>query len=178
MKLTWDCVKPHFEKDLVWVDAFEMHWYQYIWSILDEANLTICNSLAEKIAVYGRMFAIVRIYKEFCGYAFDEHSDFEIFFDEVAEDENSEEIRDKISELIEDFDFVYTIFEVLSERLGRNATYYSLWLTRPDVLGREIETYKEYVGALEDENYVDFMNGLSTPKLTSYEWISEYMRGE
>jgi len=126
MKLTWSDVKPYFEEQTIWVDKNEMHWYQYIWNLLDEANLTICNSLTEKLAVYNKIYAVVKIYTDFCEVAFGETADFSLYLDELNDDEVKQAVY---NELIEDSDSIKTVFEILGIKLGREKTFYSLWIT-------------------------------------------------
>ena len=173
MKLKWNDVKPHFEGQKVWICGLEMYWYQYVWCLLEEANLTICNSLAERLAVYNRIYAIVKIYADFCDKAFDEYSDVDIHFDELTMDEENQIVY---NDLIHDSDSIQTVFDILKTRLKHEGIFYSLWITNcPDDLNHPIDTYEAYVAILSDKDYADVLNDVSVGKLPSYEWLSNYM---
>ncbi|MCL2190308.1 MAG: hypothetical protein FWC16_14885 [Defluviitaleaceae bacterium] len=173
MKLMWQDVNKFFAEKKIWVSGLEMYWYQYTWYLLEEANLTIYNSLSEKLAVYNRMYAIVKIYADFCEAAFDEYSDVDVYFEELADDRDEQNIY---NDLIQDDDSMRTIFDILKTKLGQEGVFYSLWITNcSDDLNNPIDTYKDYITALNIKDYDDVLNNVSVDKLSSYEWLSDYM---
>ena len=181
MKLAWNDVKPYFEEQTVWVNNQDIYWYQYVWQLLDENNLTVCNSLVEKLAVYSRVYATVKIYREFCSVAFGENPYFDLYLDKLTSDEEKQDIYDK---LIEDSGTMQTIFDLLKEKLGREITYYSMWITCcSEDFEIEFSTYENYSDALSEimnENYSNALSGimnenLSINKLASYEWLTKQM---
>jgi hypothetical protein len=174
MKLKWNDVKPFFEDNKVWANGLEMYWYQLVWQLLDENNLTNFHSLVEKLAVYSRLNAIIRIYNEFYCAVSGESGDFCVYFDAMSADEEKQGIYE---ELIKDGDTMQTIFTVLKTTLGREKTYCALWVTchDEDLEESQIDTYESYVNALNGDMNGILKVGLYVDKLASYEWLSNYM---
>ena len=182
MILSWNDVRPYFENAAVLSDGQDMYWYQCVWQILDESNLTSYYSLAEKQVVYSRIYATIKIFREFSNVAFGESPEFSLYFDELTEDEDKQAVY---NQLIEDDNAMQTIFDVLKTKMGMGITFCSLWITwRPQDLmidgfyEAEIGTYKDYMNALNGDlsNILNF--DLSADKLASFEWLSDYMSEE
>jgi hypothetical protein len=179
MKLTWTDVEPYFEEEKVLVGGQDMYWYQYVWQLLAEHNLTTYYSLVEKLTVYSRIYSTLKIYREFCSSAFEESPDFCLYLDKITDDEETQDIYDA---LIRDSDSMQTIYDVLETNLGREKVFYSLWITRnPNIFSdnedseeNQIDSYERYIGILNDESGMNEVanTDLSAGKLASYEWLS------
>jgi len=57
MKLTWDEVMALFEEVKEFSGDTPLYWFRYVWGILEDANLTVCNSTAE--AIYSKLYATI-----------------------------------------------------------------------------------------------------------------------
>jgi hypothetical protein len=179
MKLSWNDVSPYFEEAMVLSDEQDMYWYQCVWQLLDESNMTSYYSLAEKQVLYSRIYATVKIYREFCNIAFGESPEFCLYFDGLTDDEEKQAVY---NQLIEDDNAMQTIFDVLKTKMGINTTFCSLWITwRPQDLGLddlqeiEIGSYEDYTNALSGDLSSILNFDLNADKLASFEWLSDYM---
>jgi len=149
MNLAWNDVKRYFEEEPTWSNEHDLYWYQYVWQLLDENNLTVCNSLVEKLSVYSRIYAMISIYKEFCSAAFEESPEFlsylitddvsKIVEEEVDDEEEQDIYKDIYNKLIEDSETMRTIFDILQAKLGITETYCSLWTTCDPVELRNVD---------------------------------------
>ena len=174
MKLTWNDVKPYFEEVQTLTSGRDLYWYQYVWQLLSENKLTHYYSLAEKLVVYGRIYAAVKIYKEFCKLAFDESLEFDLYLEGLTDDRDRQDIYD---DLIKSDDAMYTVFEVLQANVGLDKTFCSLWTTWEHEELDTQDSYEDYTNALNHDLDNILNHDMSIGKQVSYEWLSSYMQG-
>lgn len=162
----WEKVKSYFEEQTIWTSENELYWYRMVWELLTEKGLTIFHDNIDKLSNYGKIIAMVRAYHEFCQAGFEESPEFDIYFSDI-----SEEINEFLLSEASDS----AIFEALNEKLGREITFYSLWITA--VVGEEepYSSYGEYVSLIKNSNH-SMLNEVTPSKMAAYEWLSEKMR--
>lgn len=121
MKLSWNDVYDVFDCASIWSNGHDMYWYRLIWSLLEYKNLNEYEDEFDKIRIYSRAFAIIKIYTEFIDECFDET--YDEFF-------NALEIYPyEMSEYIYNCADVHEIFTLLHKEIGTTRTFYSMYLT-------------------------------------------------
>jgi hypothetical protein len=173
MKLTWNDTEKYFTNHTVWVDETAIYWYQLMWQLLEENNYTIFNSRVEKLVVHSRIYALIKIYREFCYACYDENPEFDDDLESLVEDNEDgdyyvEEKRHIYRELIEDESAEKTIFQLLKENLGREKTFASLWVIHDEECF--FDSFGDYEEALSD-----MLNDVTPGKMKAYEWLAERM---
>jgi len=177
MKLTWDEVKEYFEENYIFADGGEQHWYRYMWEFLGDNRLTEYYSLAEKIAVFGRVYALIKIYREFCEQAIEENADFDFYPPNLVEEESGE-VQEFVGGLIKDGGAARSVFKIAKEKIGVDKFFASLWITLDSsgYEGESIENRDDFNRVLT--NYMnDTMNGgITSGKMAAYEWLVNNMQ--
>ncbi|MDO5559761.1 MAG: hypothetical protein Q4F95_09200 [Oscillospiraceae bacterium] len=121
MKLSWNDVYDVFDCASIWSNGHDMYWYRLIWSLLEYKNLNEYKDEYDKIRVYSRAFAIIRIYTEFIDECFNETYDEFFASLEVYPYEMCEYLYNTAD--------VHEIFTLLHKEIGTTRTFYSMYLT-------------------------------------------------
>lgn len=161
----WEKVKGYFEDQKVWTSENELYWYRMSWELLTQKGQTVSDDNVEKLSVYAKIIALVRAYHEFCQAGFEESADFDISFEDIPEEIN-EYLLQEASDSV--------IFEVLNENLGREITFYSLWITA-DAGEESYSSYEEYIQLVKNSNH-SMLNEATVSKGAAYEWLSDRMK--
>lgn len=80
-KVSFNDVESFFS--IVWREGHELYWYQKVWGILESKGLTAYSSQLEYAIVIIRAITLSMLYEEFCQLAFDEHCEYEGYWDAV-----------------------------------------------------------------------------------------------
>jgi len=182
MKLEWNEARKHFEEHTIWLDKVEMFWFQHMWQLIDEQGLTIYNSLVEKFAVYSRLYATIKIYREFCEVACEESADFDfnlsrLSFDRIIDkDDDVEEYvyKDLIEGLVCDNRTMNTIFEVIKSKFGLTTAFCSLWLTFDNRMINEIYGIFD----IDDDDSDEHQEYSTDCPINSYEDYIKYLHDD
>lgn len=177
MKLLWTDVKELFQECTVWTHEREMVWFQKVWNILEQKQMTIWSSMAEKMAVYNRAYGVIWIFRNFCMAGFDEDAFFDFYWDTIfqpdlhkMEENHFTETTDIFEKLICDCQVIYTIFDVLKEHMGTEQLFASLWaVCCPEEIEDDEESFDEDFSLIMNEN-------LGVEKQAAYEWLMGYLK--
>ena len=176
MKLSWNDVSKYFAHQNVWTTENEQYWYRHIWELLGDNHLSEYHTTAEKVAVYARIYGIIKIHRDFCYHATGENPDFLFcpFPEELYEDENIVALADNdgsVRYLIEEDEAVKSIFAVLSRTLGAERTFASMWVTFDSDIEEDFDDYSAYIKYLNSILNHD----ITTGKGAAYEYLCENM---
>ncbi len=121
MKLSWEDVCDVFEESAIWENGHDMYWYRLMWSLIEYKHMNEYSNEIEKMRIYSRVFAIIKIYTDFIEECFND-DDEELLY--VMETYSSE-----IFEYLYNDADVHEIFAILNKELGTKRTFYSMFIT-------------------------------------------------
>ncbi len=121
MKLSWEDVCDVFEESAIWENGHDMYWYRLMWALMEYKHMNEYSNEIEKMRIYSRVFAIIKIYTDFIEECFNDDDD-ELLY--VMETYSS----DIFEYLYNDSD-VHEIFTILNKELGTKRTFYSMFIT-------------------------------------------------
>ena len=157
MKLKWEDVYDIFEEASIWENEHDMYWYRLIWSLIEYKNMNEYEDEYDKMRIYSRAFAVIKIYTDFIDQSFNDIDDIFISSIDVYPYEMLEYLYDNAD--------VREIFSVLNNELGTKRTFYSMFITciefqkdddtdeDDEYLGEYYFTSEEYEDCEDDDEY-------------------------
>lgn len=121
MKLSWEDVYDIFDEATIWENGHDLYWYRLMWSLMEYKHMNEYENDEERLKIFSRVFAIIRIYTDFIEECFDD-SDEELV--SAMGIYSSDLFRLLYSE-----DDVREIFTILNNELGTRRTFYSMFIT-------------------------------------------------
>ncbi len=121
MKLKWEDVYDIFEEASIWENEHDMYWYRLIWSLIEYKNMNEYEDEYDKMRIYSRAFAIIKIYTDFIDESFNDMDDIFISSIDVYPYQMLEHLYDNAD--------VREIFSLLNNELGTKRTFYSMFIT-------------------------------------------------
>ena len=176
MKLKWEDVYDIFEEASIWENEHDMYWYRLIWSLIEYKNMNEYEDEYDKMRIYSRAFAIIKIYTDFIDESFNEIDDIFISSIDVYPYEMLEYLYDNAD--------VREIFSVLNNELGTKRTFYSMFITciefQKDDDTDEDDEYpgeyyfnsEEYEDCEDDDEYENYEYTCDEDE--NYEYSDEY----
>lgn len=121
MKLGWEDVCDVFEESSIWENGHDMYWYRLMWALMEYKHMNEYSNEIEKMRIFSRVFAIIKIYTDFIEECFNDDDD-ELLY--VIGNYSSE-----IFEYLYNDADVHEIFTILNNELGTKRTFYSMFIT-------------------------------------------------
>ena len=75
MKLSWEDVCDVFEESAIWENGHDMYWYRLMWALMEYKHMNEYSNEIEKMRIYSRVFAIIKIYTDFIEECFNDDDD-------------------------------------------------------------------------------------------------------
>ena len=97
----------------IWCDGYEQYWYQKAWSVLEHQGVTEFSTDREYYRVLLYAFALVHVYDEFCGIAFDENHETD-FRDYMYDDLSPLVLGQILSDYLDDGEIIEEEEEAIS----------------------------------------------------------------
>ena len=211
MKYSYADVLKITDDFLRYADGNCKMWLMGVWTIIEKNGLNKCCSDLERLRFYAVLYGACRIYSHFSDLISDTYFNDDIYLDIDYKkfsmlkdgDEEFEDVKQFISDVISEESNLYHVFDLLKTSMNSSrvfaALYYAYYyenysleayendeyyygdITDPQELEEakaENEDYelRKYYSTCDDETILDeILNDVDINKLSAFEWIDSYM---
>lgn len=188
--------------DSIWVDSFEIYWYQYAWSILVKSNITVYKNEFEHHRVYIYALVLKETYNRFCQETFDVYNDADLY-DIIDGTLNELQIGQIVKPYLQDGECIDDVEEALHILVDKNtrSVYRALnsvlseseifaymfsvnqrfvknqydWDCNEDIESEYyVTTVEDYI-KMVDENLDDILNVVDGGKLNGFDYVTSLL---
>ena len=158
-----------FDQATVWVDGHEEYWYQRAWEALEKQGETTYETKYEYYQVLLKALAIIRVYDEFCEYAYEMKYNFSYWdlIDDViphfvlgqfvARNANPDDFYDEDDLESGLFDVLsdmrYSVFQAIGKEMDSGAVYTWMYCTGFTPINRNAPVTSDSGVVTEFEQY-------------------------